>query len=219
MAGDRDDSNRGDCLCHVGMAREIAASTGRSLRLPAVRSSAGGGRAGDFIRVRNHEHALCPRYTARVIRGVKVGPSPEWLQRRLVAIGQIPRNNVVDATNFVLFELGQPTHVFDLATLAGGEIHVRRAHDGEAFLPLGGDARELRLTPADLVIADRDRAVALAGVKGGALASVTDATTDLVLEAATFDAVAVRGASRRHGIASDSSYRARADARLPLTCW
>ena len=200
-------SNRGDCLCHVGMAREIAASTGRSLRLPAVRSSAGGGRAGDFIRVRNHDHGLCPRYTARVIRGVKVGPSPEWLQRRLVAIGQIPRNNVVDATNFVLFELGQPTHVFDLATLAGGEIHVRRAHDGEAFLPLGGDARELRLTPADLVIADRDRAVALAGVKGGALASVTDATTDLVLEAATFDAVAVRGASRRHGIASDSSYR------------
>lgn len=200
-------SNRGDCLCHVGMAREIAASTGRSLRLPAVRSSAGGGRAGDFIRVRNHDHGLCPRYTARVIRGVKVGPSPDWLQRRLVAIGQIPRNNVVDATNFVLFELGQPTHVFDLATLAGGEIHVRRAHDGEAFLPLGGDARELRLTPADLVIADRDRAVALAGVKGGALASVTDATTDLVLEAATFDAVAVRGASRRHGIASDSSYR------------
>ena len=200
-------SNRGDCLCHVGMAREIAASTGRSLRLPAVRSSAGGGRAGDFIRVRNHDHGLCPRYTARVIRGVKVGPSPEWLQRRLVAIGQIPRNNVVDATNFVLFELGQPTHVFDLATLAGGEIHVRRAHDGEAFLPLGGDARELRLTPADLVIADRDRTVALAGVKGGALASVTDATTDLVLEAATFDAVAVRGASRRHGIASDSSYR------------
>ena len=200
-------SNRGDCLCHVGMAREIAASTGRSLRLPAVRSSAGGGRAGDFIRVRNHDHGLCPRYTARVIRGVKVGPSPEWLQRRLVAIGQIPRNNVVDATNFVLFELGQPTHVFDLATLAGGEIHVRRAHDGEAFLPLGGDARELRLTPADLVIADRDRAVALAGVKGGALASVTDATNDLVLEAATFDAVAVRGASRRHGIASDSSYR------------
>lgn len=200
-------SNRGDCLCHVGMAREIAASTGRGLRFPKVALAHGAARAADLVTVTNHEHAMCPRYTARVIRGVKVGPSPEWLQRRLIAIGQIPRNNVVDATNFVLFELGQPTHVFDLATLAGAEIHIRRARDGEAFLPLGGDAKEIRLTSGDLVIADRDRAVALAGVKGGALAGVTEQTTDLVLEAATFDAVAVRNASRRHGIASDSSYR------------
>ena len=200
-------SNRGDCLCHVGMAREIAASTGRSLRFPKVELKPSAVRAADLVKVRNHEHAMCPRYTARVIRGVKVGPSPEWLQRRLVAIGQIPRNNVVDATNFVLFELGQPTHVFDLATLAGAEIHIRRAKDGEPFLPLGSDAKEVKLTANDLVIADRDRPVALAGVKGGALASVTEQTTDLVLEAATFDAVAVRNASRRHGIASDSSYR------------
>ena len=200
-------SNRGDCLCHVGMAREIAASTGRSLKFPKVELKPSAARAADVIKVRNHEHAMCPRYTARVIRGVKVGPSPEWLQRRLIAIGQIPRNNVVDATNFVLFELGQPTHVFDLATLAGAEIHIRRAKDGEPFLPLGSEAKEIKLTASDLVIADRDRPVALAGVKGGALASVTEQTTDLVLEAATFDAVAVRSASRRHGIASDSSYR------------
>jgi len=200
-------SNRGDCLCHVGMAREIAASTGRSLKFPKVELKPSPVRAADVIKVRNHEHAMCPRYTARVIRGVKVGPSPEWLQRRLIAIGQIPRNNVVDATNFVLFELGQPTHVFDLATLAGAEIHIRRAKDGEPFLPLGSDAKEIKLTANDLVIADRDRSVALAGVKGGALASVNEQTTDLVLEAATFDAVAVRSASRRHGIASDSSYR------------
>ena len=201
-------SNRGDCLCHVGMAREIAAVTGRSVKFPKVElKPSTTARAADIVRVKNHEHAMCPRYTARVIKGVKVGPSPEWLQRRLIAIGQIPRNNVVDATNFVLFELGQPTHVFDLATLAGAEIHIRRARDGEAFRPLGSDAKEIKLTANDLVIADRDRAVALAGVKGGALASVTDKTTDLVLEAATFDAVAVRGASRRHAIASDSSYR------------
>ena len=201
-------SNRGDCLCHVGMAREVAAVTGRTVRMPSAASkSTGSAAAAERIRVVNHEHALCPRYTARVITGVKVGPSPEWLQRRLIAIGQVPRNNVVDATNFVLFELGQPTHVFDLATLAGGEIHIRRARDGEAFLPLGTDAKEAKLSPADLVIADRDRAVALAGVKGGALASVTAATTDLVLEAATFDPVSVRSTSRRHGIASDSSYR------------
>jgi len=200
-------SNRGDCLCHVGMAREVAAVTGRAVRMPKSALPSTKGEAANSVRVRNHEPALCPRYTARVIRGVKVGPSPEWLQRRLVAIGQIPRNNVVDATNFVLFELGQPTHVFDLATLAGSEIHIRRARAGEAFLPLGADAAEVKLTSGDLVIADRDRPVALAGVKGGALASVTDATTDLVLEAATFDAVSVRTTSRRHGIASDSSYR------------
>ena len=200
-------SNRGDCLCHVGMAREVAAVTGRAVRMPKAALPATQGDAAASVRVKNHEPALCPRYTARVIRGVKVGPSPEWLQRRLIAIGQIPRNNVVDATNFVLFELGQPTHVFDLATLAGGEIHVRRAKDGEAFLPLGADAKEVKLTTNDLVIADRDRPVALAGVKGGALASVGDTTTDLVLEAATFDAVSVRNTSRRHGIASDSSYR------------
>ena len=200
-------SNRGDCLCHVGMAREVAAVTGRAVRMPKAALPATQGDAAASVRVKNHEPALCPRYTARVIRGVKVGPSPEWLQRRLIAIGQIPRNNVVDATNFVLFELGQPTHVFDLATLAGGEIHVRRAKDGEAFLPLGADAKEVKLTTNDLVIADRDRPVALAGVKGGALASVGDSTTDLVLEAATFDAVSVRNTSRRHGIASDSSYR------------
>ena len=200
-------SNRGDCLCHLGMAREVAAVTGRGLKLPPASPKSGGGRAEDRIRVGNHERTLCPRYTARVIVGVKVGPSPEWLQRRLIAIGQVPRNNVVDATNFVLFELGQPTHVFDLATLAGGEIHIRRAKDGEAFLPLGAGAKEVKLVANDLVIADRDRPVALAGVKGGALASVTETTTDLVLEAATFDPVSVRNTSRRHGIASDSSYR------------
>ena len=190
------------------MAREVAAVTGRTVRMPSAASkSTGSAAAAERIRVVNHEHALCPRYTARVITGVKVGPSPEWLQRRLIAIGQVPRNNVVDATNFVLFELGQPTHVFDLATLAGGEIHIRRARDGEAFLPLGADAKEAKLSSADLVIADRDRAVALAGGKGGALASVTAATTDLVLQAATFDPVSVSSTSRRHGIASDSSYR------------
>ncbi|MFZ9880312.1 MAG: phenylalanine--tRNA ligase subunit beta, partial [Phycisphaerales bacterium] len=200
-------SNRGDCLCHVGMAREVAAVTGRRVREPQVTLAPSAEQASTLVKVRNHEHAMCPLYTARVIRGVKVGPSPEWLQRRLVAIGQQPRNNVVDATNFVLFELGQPTHVFDLATLAGGEIHIRRATQDEPFLPLGADAKEVKLCPSDLVIADRDRPVALAGVKGGAMASVTEATTDLVLEAATFDAVAVRNASRRHAIASDSSYR------------
>lgn len=201
-------SNRGDCLAHVGFAREICAVSGRALKLPGHASPARlGPPASTSVRVVNERPDLCPLYTARVVRGVTVRPSPEWLQRRLVAIGLVPRNNLVDATNFVLFELGQPTHVFDLATLAGGEIRVRMARDGEPFLPIGEGAAEVRLRPADLVIADRDRAVAIAGVKGGALTAVTDATRDILIEAASFDPVAVRATSRGLRIASDSSYR------------
>lgn len=200
-------SNRGDCLSHHGMAREIAAATARSLKSPACALPPIDSAVPSPIKVTNAVHAFCPRYTARVIKGVKVGPSPAWLQQRLVAIGQVPRNNIVDATNFVLFELGQPTHVFDLATLKGGEIQIRNARAGEKFLPLGADAKAITLTAEDFVIADAQEAIALAGIKGGALASVTATTTDIVLEAATFDPVCVRASSRRHSIASDSSYR------------
>ncbi|MBM4113713.1 MAG: phenylalanine--tRNA ligase subunit beta, partial [Phycisphaerae bacterium] len=135
------------------------------------------------------------------------GPSPEWMQARLRAIGQIPRNNLVDCTNFVLFEMGQPTHVFDLATLKGPEIRVRRAKAGEPFQPLGDGAPHLKLTADDLVIADRERPVALAGVKGGADTAVTGSTRDILLEAATFDGPLVRAMSRRHRVTSDSAYR------------
>ncbi len=199
-------SNRGDCLCHLGLAREVAAATGRRLKSPAASIPRGSGRAADSIRV-SVEDAACPRYTARIIRGVRVGPSPAWMQSRLRAIGQIPRNNLVDCTNFLLFELGQPTHVFDLATLRGGEIRVRRARDGESLRPLGEGAVPLRLTAEDLVIADAERPVALAGVKGGAETAVTDATRDILLEAATFDGPLVRAMSRRHRVTSDSAYR------------
>ncbi|MHC5002952.1 MAG: phenylalanine--tRNA ligase subunit beta [Planctomycetota bacterium] len=200
-------SNRGDCVCHVGLAREIAALSGRSLKLPDPRPPAAGPDAGTLLRVRNVEPVRCPLYTARVIRGVTIGPSPRWLQERLIARGDIPRNNVVDVTNFVLFELGQPTHVFDLAKLKGGQINIRMARADEPFLPIGEEARPVRLASDDLVIADAEEAVAIAGVKGGALSAVTDATTDVVIEAATFDPVSVRTTSRRLGIASDSSYR------------
>ncbi|MHC5113984.1 MAG: phenylalanine--tRNA ligase subunit beta [Planctomycetota bacterium] len=200
-------SNRGDCVSHVGLAREIAAITGRTLKVPNPTLATGGGRAADAVRVTNHEPARCPLYTARIIKGAKVGPSPGWLADRLLARGDIPRNNVVDATNFVLFELGQPTHVFDLATLEGPEIIVRMAEANEPFLPIGEGEAEVKLTTDDLVIADARRAVAIAGVKGGALTAVTDGTTDLLLEAASFDPVCVRNSSRRLNIASDSSYR------------
>jgi len=200
-------SNRGDCTCHVGMAREIAALSGRTLRPPKTDVAATGGPASDIVRVQVDDTEACPRYTARVIRGVTIGPSPDWLANRLRGRGDIPRNNVVDATNFVLFELGQPTHVFDLDTLREKRLIVRRATADEPFLPLGEGAREVRLLPDDLVIADAERAVALAGVKGGALTAVTNTTTDVLVEAATFAPTTVRATSRRHNIASDSSYR------------
>ncbi len=200
-------SNRGGCVCHIGLAREIAAISGRRLIPCEAEPKATGGPARDAITVTNREPELCPLYTGRVIRGVTVGPSPGWLADRLRAIDQIPRNNIVDATNFVLFEMGQPTHVFDLAKLAGPRIIVRLAGSGECFLPIGEGAVEVTLTAEDLVIADAERAVAIAGVKGGALTAVSESTTDLLLEAATFDPVAVRNTSRRHGIDSESSYR------------
>jgi phenylalanyl-tRNA synthetase beta chain len=200
-------SNRGDCLAHLNFAREICAASGRSLRWQPKRATATGPAASTLVRVTNECPELCPLYTARVIRGVTVRPSPEWLQRRLIAIGLVPRNNLVDATNFVLFELGQPTHVFDLALLAGSEIRVRMARPDESFLPIGEGAAEIKLRASDLVIADRDRAVAIAGVKGGALTAVRETTRDILLEAATFQPVAVRATSRGLRIASDSSYR------------
>lgn len=200
-------SNRGDCICHVGLAREIAAISGRSLRTPKTKNDPTGPPADSIISVTNHEPQRCPLYTGRVIRGVSVGPSPDWLADRLRAIGQIPRNCIVDATNYVLFELGQPTHVFDLAKISGHQIIVRMARARESFLPIGEGEDEIRLSADDLVIADAENAVAIGGVKGGALSAVTETTTDILIEAATFDPVTVRDTSRRLRIDSASSYR------------
>lgn len=200
-------SNRGDCLCHVGLAREAALLGGVRLRSPEADPAETGPAVSDLVEVRNLEPDRCPLYTARIIRGVTVRESPEWLRRRLEAIGQVPRNNLVDATNFVLFELGQPTHVFDLDLLRGGRVEIRGARPGESMQPLGEGATSIELVPDDLVIADAERPVALAGVKGGAETAVHEGTRNILLESATFDPVAVRGSSRRHRIASDSSYR------------
>jgi phenylalanyl-tRNA synthetase beta chain len=200
-------SNRGDCLCHVGLAREAALLGGVNLKAPEGRPVESGPPVSDLVEVRNLAPDQCPLYTARIIRNVTVGPSPEWLRRRLEAIGLVPRNNLVDATNFVLFELGQPTHVFDLDLLRGHRVEIRPARAGETMQPLGEGATSLELVEGDLVIADAERPVALAGVKGGAETAVTDNTRHVLLEAATFDPVAVRAASRRHRISSDSSYR------------
>jgi phenylalanyl-tRNA synthetase beta chain len=198
-------SNRGDCTCHVGLAREVAAASGRSLVLPDCTVHASGPNVA--IEVNNTQHAACPRYTARIIRGVTVGESPASTRARLEARGDVPRNNVVDATNFVLFELGQPTHAFDLDTLEGGRIEIRMACKGELFLPLGDGAEPITLNGTELVIADALKPIALAGVKGGAATAVTQDTKNILIESATFDPVQVRHTSRLHNIASDSSFR------------
>ncbi|MBC02426.1 MAG: phenylalanine--tRNA ligase subunit beta [Phycisphaerae bacterium] len=200
-------SNRGDCLCHVGLAREAAVIGGSRLVPPTTSLQTDGDPASEAVTVENRDSEACPLYTARIIREVEVRESPEWLRSRLEAIGLVPRNNLVDATNFVLFELGQPTHVFDLDLLHGGRVEIRRAREGETLLPIGEGAEPIELHPDDLVIADAERPVALAGVKGGADTAVHEGTRSILLEAATFDPVVVRAASRRHRISSDSSYR------------
>jgi len=198
-------SNRPDCMCHLGLARELALALDTPLRGPEVplHESLSSDGCGGAVVLEDPEG--CPRYVARVIRGVRVAPSPEWLRRRLEAIGQRAINNVVDATNFVLWELGQPLHPFALATLPGGEIRVRRARAGERLTTL--DGRERSLDPEVLVIADRRRAVALAGILGGLETEVTGRTTDLLLESAHFERRRVRAGARKLGLHTDASHR------------
>ncbi len=198
-------SNRPDCLSHVGVAREIAAATGRSLLRPAVDLPDPGGDVRDHAGLTNDAPDLCPQYTARVIRGVRVGPSPGWLVERLEAIGLRAVNNVVDVTNFVLHELGQPLHAFDLDKLGGRRIVVRHARGEEAFTAIDGSRH--MLAEGMLVIADQARPAAVAGVMGGLDSEVGDATTDILLESARFDQLSVRTTSRALKLTSDSSYR------------
>jgi len=198
-------SNRPDCLSHLGVAREVAAFTGGVVRLPDATAERLAGRAEDFTSVSIEDPELCPRYAARVVRGVKIAPSPDWLTRRLQAIGQRPINNVADITNFVMHEMGQPLHAFDLATLAERRIVVRRATEGEKLKTLDGVERELDAEM--LVIADAARAVALAGVMGGAETEISDATTDVLIESAYFDPQSVRRTSKALGLQTEASYR------------
>ncbi|MDT5157863.1 MAG: phenylalanyl-tRNA synthetase beta chain [Acidobacteriota bacterium] len=198
-------SNRPDCLSHLGIAREVAALTGGSVRLPESKAKNSAGRTEEFTSVEIEDARLCPRYAARVVRGVKIGPSPVWLARRLQAIGQRPINNVADITNFVLHEMGQPLHAFDLAKLNEKKIVVRRARAGEKIKTLDGVERTL--DERMLVIADAARAVAVAGVMGGAETEISDSTTDVLIESAYFDPQSVRRTSKVLGLQTEASYR------------
>ncbi|NLF38461.1 phenylalanine--tRNA ligase subunit beta [bacterium] len=204
-------NNRPDLLSHIGVAREIAAyravveQSGKPFALPAIPFVETQEAAAKRVTVSIADRELCPRYAARLVEGIAIGPSPLWMQARLYRLGMRPINNIVDITNYVLLEYGHPLHAFDFACIAGGGIIVRRAHDGEAMTTLDGAERKL---DADmLVIADREKAVALAGVMGGANSEVTDRTNAVLIESAYFNGPNIRRTVKRLGLASQASMR------------
>ncbi|WP_256760805.1 phenylalanine--tRNA ligase subunit beta [Cohnella sp. WQ 127256] len=199
--------NRSDCLSMLGVAYEVAALTGRPLELPEPSKDLylSSDKTSDFVRVSIKATEQCSLYTARYIKGVKIAPAPQWIQNRLIAAGVRPINNIVDITNYVMLEYGQPLHAFDAAKVAGGRIDVRLAQPGEVLVTL--DDQERKLEPQMLVIADAEKAIALAGVMGGANSEVTLETTDIILESAKFDGGTVRRTSRQLGLRSEASAR------------
>ena len=198
-------SNRPDCLSHIGIAREVTVIESGVLTLPLIEDPPAEGKAETFTSVDIEDLDLCPRYAARLVRGVKIGPSPDWLVKRLEAIGQRSINNVADITNYVLHEMGQPLHAFDFQKLGGRRIVVRRARSGERLKTLDGVDREL--TTDILVIADAEKAVALAGIMGGEDSEISNSTTDVLIESAYFNPDSVRRTARALGMDTEASRR------------
>lgn len=198
-------TNRPDCMNHLGLAREIAVLYGRPLRFPQIAPPESAERVEDAAAVEIEEEIFCPRFAARVVRGVEVKESPAWLRDRLTSIGLRPISNVVDVTNFILWEMGQPLHAYDLDRLAGRKLIVRLAHRGERLTTLDGVDREL--DEQMLVIADAERPVGLGGVMGGLDSEVTERTRDVLIEGAHFHRQAVRIAARKLGMHTDASHR------------
>ena len=197
--------NRADCLSHFGLAREVATITQKPLKAPSTQIKKETGSTKSVIQLNVQNTDLCPRYTGRVIQKVKVAPSPEWLQKRIESVGLKSINNIVDVTNYMMMELGQPMHAFDLKFLKGNVLNVKLAQAGEKFKTL--DGTELTLKGHELMIQDAEKSVAMAGVIGGLNSGIQDSTQDVFLECAYFLPQAVRKASRSHGINTDSGYR------------
>ncbi|MBQ5837870.1 MAG: phenylalanine--tRNA ligase subunit beta, partial [Clostridia bacterium] len=196
--------NRPDCLSYIGIAREAAATFGEKAVVPQPKvTEVKGEKASDYIKVNVHNTELCPRYTARVVKNVKIAPSPLWLRAKLRAAGVRPINNIVDITNFVMLEYGQPMHAFDYEYIKSREINVRNANAGEEIVTLDGVTRSL--SPEMLVIADGSRAVALAGVMGGENSEITDSTVTVVFESANFARESIRKTSKAVGLRTESS--------------
>lgn len=198
-------SNRPDCLSHIGIAREVSVIEKSKVQSPESKDFKTEGKAGDFTSVEINDPDLCPRYAARIVRGVKIAPSPDWLTKRLGEIGQRPINNVADITNYVLHEFGQPLHAFDLAKLTEQRIVVRRAKAGETLTTL--DDVKRKLDPQMLVIADAVQPVALGGIMGGLDSEISTTTTDVLIESAYFNPDSVRRTARQLGMDTEASRR------------
>ncbi len=214
--------NRPDLNSAIGIAREVAAVAGKPLNLPDVKLPPAIGKIEDFIAVRLDDSELCPRYTARIIKGVKVGPSPDWLRNTLEKVGIRSISNVVDVTNFVMMEIGQPLHAFDYHLIARGAdgkptIVVRRAADGEKFTTL--DDQEHKLTNENLLIADEEKGIALAGVMGGLNTEINEKTVDVLIESAYFQPTNIRRTSKSLNLRTESSYRFERGADLEAADW
>ncbi len=198
-------TNRPDCLNHLGVAREVSAIYGTPIRKPEFKLKEGSKAAADVFSISIEDADLCGRYCGRYIAGVKIGPSPDWLKKRLEALGVRAINNVADVTNYVMLELGHPMHAFDADKVAGQQIIVRRAGLGEKLTTLDGIERELN--PSNLVIADSEKAVALAGVMGGGDSEISSSTTNVFLESAYFSPNSIRKTARTLGMTTEASYR------------
>jgi len=197
--------NRGDALSLVGLAREVAAATGATVRWPDIRVEDSGPDIAGRLRVDVEDPGLCSRFVGRLVEGVSMGPSPDVAQMRLLAAGMRPISNVVDASNYVMLELGKPIHTFDAAAIAGGHIVVRTARAGERLETLDHELRDL--DPETLLIADPRGPLAIAGIMGGAASEVSDATVNVVVESAIFDPVSIRRSAHRYALRSEASLR------------
>lgn len=195
-------SNRVDCFSILGIAREAAVTFGKPFCPPVVEPTGNDEDVNDFISVEVNDTELCPRYTARVVKNIKVGPSPEWMQRRLAAQGIRPINNIVDITNYVMEEYGQPMHAYDLSTIAGQKIIVRRAEDNEKFVTL--DGQERALDSSMLMICDAEKPVGIAGIMGGENSMITDDVDAILFEAACFDGTNIRLSGKKLGMRTDA---------------
>ena len=196
-------SNRVDCFGVLGLAREAAATFGKEFKPPVVAETGNDEDVNDYIKVTVQDAELCPRYCARVVKNIKIAPSPQWMQRRLASHGIRPINNIVDITNYVMEEYGQPMHAYDLETIAGREIIVRRAGKDEAFVTL--DGQERRMDDSVLMICDGEKAVGIAGIMGGENSMITDSVQTMLFEAACFDGTNIRLSSKKIGLRTDAS--------------
>ncbi len=196
-------SNRVDCFSVIGIAREAAATFGKEFHPPVVTAAGNGENAGDYIKVSVLDPDLCPRYTARIVKNIKIGPSPKWMQRRLAAAGIRPINNIVDITNYVMEEYGQPMHAYDYDRIAGHEIIVRRAKAGEKFTTL--DGQERTMDENVVMICDGEKSVGIGGIMGGENSMITDDVKTMLFEAACFDGTNIRLSSKRIGLRTDAS--------------